>query len=444
MPHLFIIMEEFMKKLKNLTFACLLILGLAACADDDKSSDNPPSYDDPTIIINDNHTAKINESAEKTITFTNPFASSAELYAYFNSYNSYNSKITIDKAKSTCNFKTNPDGTISSDISHTLPVGESCTLVYSFAPTKLDTELLELNVNYSADIKSICPTPDTVPTYEQVMNSSRYEEWYIYNYAEDSNGNKSPEYINIEIPAEYSVSGNISNLNLVSYEKDFNLPAKKGDYTFNIYGATLTSNDDKCSISNDTYPKTLTVKNDSGCSLKVKANSYISPIKFTPKQEGNPYYNVNIEINAKYYYNILDATNYIKTFQPEYYATSSGNTDFYAGILKNGEKITSYEITGTNKDKFKVAGTMHNSCTVTDTEISIPEGQENCFFTVELADISKSGNYIAELNTTLKTGATQTYNINGTVSLLTIQDVLQNYCKENTQQKENNNQYKLF
>ncbi len=444
MPHLFIIMEEFMKKLKNLTFACLLILGLAACADDDKSSDNPPSYDDPTIIINDNHTAKINESAEKTITFTNPFASSAELYAYFNSYNSYNSKITIDKAKSTCNFKTNPDGTISSDISHTLPVGESCTLVYSFAPTKLDTELLELNVNYSADIKSICPTPDTVPTYEQVMNSSRYEEWYIYNYAEDSNGNKSPEYINVKIPAEYSVSGNISNLNLVSYEKDFNLPAKKGDYTFNIYGATLTSNDDKCSISNDAYPKTLTVKNDNGCSLKVKANSYISPIKFTPKQEGNPYYNVNIEINAKYYYNILDATNYIKTFQPEYYATSSGNTDFYAGILKNGEKITSYEITGTNKDKFKVAGTMHNSCTVTDTEISIPEGQENCFFTVELADISKSGNYIAELNTTLKTGATQTYNINGTVSLLTIQDVLQNYCKENTQQKENNNQYKLF
>ncbi len=232
MPHLFIIMEEFMKKLKNLTFACLLILGLAACADDDKSSDNPPSYDDPTIIINDNHTAKINESAEKTITFTNPFASSAELYAYFNSYNSYNSKITIDKAKSTCNFKTNPDGTISSDISHTLPVGESCTLVYSFAPTKLDTELLELNVNYSADIKSICPTPDTVPTYEQVMNSSRYEEWYIYNYAEDSNGNKSPEYINVKIPAEYSVSGNISNLNLVSYEKDFNLPAKKGDFNF--------------------------------------------------------------------------------------------------------------------------------------------------------------------------------------------------------------------
>ena len=45
MSHIFLKMEEFMKKLKNLTFACLLILGLAACADDDKSSNNPPSYD---------------------------------------------------------------------------------------------------------------------------------------------------------------------------------------------------------------------------------------------------------------------------------------------------------------------------------------------------------------------------------------------------------------
>ena len=156
-----------MKKLKNLTFACLLILGLAACADDDKSS-NPPSYDDPTIIINDNHTAKINGTAEKTITFTNPYTSSAELDVYFNNYDSYNSKITIDKTKSTCNFRTNPDGTTSNNILHTLQAGESCTLVYNFAPTNLNTELLELSVDYSADIKTICPTQDTIPTLEQV------------------------------------------------------------------------------------------------------------------------------------------------------------------------------------------------------------------------------------------------------------------------------------
>ena len=438
-----------MKKLKNLTFACLLILGLAACADDNKSSNNPPSYDDPTIIINDNHTAKINQTAEKTITFTNPFVSSAELDVSFNNYNnnnSYNSSITIDKTKSTCNFKTNPDGTISNDISDTLSYGESCILVYSFAPTKLDTELLKLSVDYRADIKTICPTPDTVPTYEQVRNSNRYEEWYIYNYAEDSNGNKSPEYINVEIPAEWTVSGSMIDItDFVSNSQDFSLPAKQGEYSFNIYSGKLDSNNKDCSISNDSYNTyTLSVKNNNGCSLKVTtASSSMPHIKFSPKQEGNPYYNVNVDLNSKYQYNIVNPNQDYSGFEPEYYATQQvENTYFYVGILQNNEKITSYKITGTDANKFKVAGTMHNSCTVTDTEISIPEGQENCFFTIEITDISTTAYYTATLNTTLSTGATQNYNIGGTVSLLTILDfMLQNYCEENTQ---SNKAYKLF
>lgn len=439
-----------MKKLQNLMFACLLTLGLAACADDNKSSNNPPSYGDPTIIINDNHTAKINQTAEKTITFTNPFVSSAELDVSFNNnnnYNSYNSSITIDKTKSTCNFKTNSDGTTSNDILHTLQAGESCTLVYSFAPTKLDTELLKLSVDYRADIKTICPTPDTVPTYEQVRNSSRYEKWYIYNYAEDSNGNKSPEYINVEIPAEWTVSGSMIDItDFVSNSQDFNLPAKQGEYLFNIYSGKLESNNNKdCSISNDSYNTyTLSVKNNNGCSLKVTtASSSMPHIKFSPKQEGNPYYNVNVDLNSKYQYNIVNPNQDYSGFYPEYYATQQvENTYFYVGILQNNEKITSYKITGTYANKFKVAGTMHNSCTVTDTEISIPEGQENCFFTIEITDKTTTAYYTATLNTTLSTGATQNYNIGGTVSLLTILDfMLQNYCEENTQ---SNKAYKLF
>lgn len=439
-----------MKKLKNLTFACLLILGLAACADDNKSSNNPPSYGDPTIIINDNHTAKINQTAEKTITFTNPFVSSAELdvsFNNYNNYNSYNSSITIDKTKSTCNFKTNSDGTTSNDILHTLQAGESCTLVYNFAPTYLNTELLKLRVDYRADIKTICPTPDTVPTYEQVRNSNRYEEWYIYNYAEDSNGNKSPEYINVEIPAEWTVSGSMIDItDFVSNSQDFNLPAKQGEYLFNIYSGKLESNNNKdCSISNDSYNTyTLSVKNNNGCSLKVTtASSSMPHIKFSPKQEGNPYYNVNVDLNSKYQYNIVNPNQDYSGFYPEYYATQQvENTYFYVGILQNNEKITSYKITGTYANKFKVAPTKHNGCTVTDTEISIPEGQENCFFTIEITDKTTTAYYTAVLNTTLSTGATQNYNIGGTVSLLTILDfMLQNYCEENTQ---SNKAYKLF
>lgn len=430
-----------MKKLKNLTFACLLILGLAACADDDKSS-NPPSYDDPTIIINDSHTAKIGGTAEKTITFTNPFASSAELDVYFNNYNSYNSSITIDKTKSTCNFRTNTGGTTSNDISHTLQASESCTLVYSFAPTKLDTELLKLSVDYRADIKTICPTPDTVPTYEQVRNSSRYEEWYIYNYAEDSNGNKSPEFINVDINTEWAVSGYTTNYtNTNTTDATFNLPAKQGTYNYYLLpNMELISNDNNCSVS----ANKLTVNdNNIVCSLTLK-NSVSTTIQFIPTIDTNPYYNVNVDVNSDYTYSILypQYAGNTPTFYPEYYISNlSGNTYFYVALLTNNEKITSYERTGTNKDKFKVAPTKHNGCTVTDKEISIPAGQENCFFTVEIADITESGDFTATLNTTLSTGSTNTYNIKGTVSLLTIQDMLQNYCKENTQ---SNQTYKLF
>ena len=448
-----------MKKLKNLTFACLLILGLAACADDDKSS-NPPSYDDPTIIINDNHTAKIGETAEKTITFTNPYTSSANLSVYINNYN-YSSIITVDKVKSTCSFRAIPGNTqgetYDTSIEQTLQAGESCTLIYNFAPTSLETELLELSVSYEADIKTICPTPDTVPTYEQVRNSNRYEDWYIYNYAEDNNGNKSSEYIhiNIEFPVELTIGGsNLTDIDitsLVSYSKDFNLPAKQGDYSFNmyVYNGTLESTNSNCTISesndgNGNY--TLSVKNNNGCSLKV-TTSYgaMSPIKFSPKQIGNPYYNVNIIVSTENYYSILDAqNNYNNTFSPYYTKEGLDTYSIEVGVLKNNEKITSYEITGTNADKFKVTGTQHNSCTVTDTEISIPQGQQNCFYTIEITDVSTTAEYTATLNTTLSTNATQIYNIKGKVSLLTIQDILQNYCKQPSQNKENNKAYKLF
>lgn len=430
-----------MKKLKNLTFACLLILGLAACADDDKSSDNPPvTNTNETVTLE--FTGEIGKENVNTITLTNPHGTDADLNGYF--YNA-DSSIKIDTANSTCKIIENYS---SYNITSKLAAGESCEIKYTFKPAKLDTILLKLQVNYTRTFESYCPTPDTVPSYETIITNNKDVDMYIYNYAKDSSGTTSPEYINVEIPAEWSVSvymiGNNTEFN--SYSQDFNLPAEKGEYSASIYSGTLQSNDNNCSISNDSYNNyTLSVINNKGCSLKVTATAgYVSPIKFSPKQEGNPYYNVNVDVNSKYQYSIVNPNSNYSGFYPAYYATSSGNTDFYAGILKNGEKITSYEITGTNKDKFKVAGTMHNSCTVTDTEISIPEGQENCFFTVELADISESGNWTAELKTNLSNGSSNIYQIDGTVSKTPIEEILQNVCKNNTQNNVDNKAYKLF
>lgn len=427
-----------MKKLKNLTFACLLILGLAACADDDKSSSNNPPVIDNTETVTLEFTGEIGKENVNTITFTNPHDVEADLEAYINIADR---SIQLVSESSTCDQITMNYGNY--NVTSKLAAGESCEVKYTYTPAGLDTALLELNVDYFKSMTAICPTTDTVPSYEQVMTRNKYVEMYIYNYAVDSNGNKSPEHINIEIPVEWSVTGsNAASLNAVAHTQSFDLPAKQGEYSFyNPYGASLKSNNENCSILNNT----LTVNGNNGCSLTVTATAnYVSPIKFSPKQKGNPYYNVNINLKSNYTYNLLSAP-YSTTFYPEYIATNlSGDTYIYASVLTNNEKITSYEITGTNKDKFKVAGTIHNSCTVTDTEISIPEGQQNCFFTIEITDIATTADYTAALNTTSSTGAAQAYNINGTVSLLTIEDYLVNYCKQSSQNKEDNKQYKLF
>lgn len=427
-----------MKKLKNLTFACLLILGLAACADDDKSSNPPVTDNSETVTLE--FTGEIGKENVNTITFTNPHAVEADLEVYINPADS---TIKIDTAGSSCDNIVNNYN--SYNVTSKLAAGESCEVKYTYTPAGLDTALLKLNVDYFKSMAAICPTQDTVPSYEQVITRNKYVEMYIYNYAVDSNGNKSPEHINIEIPVEWSVTGsNAASLNAVAHTQSFDLPAKQGEYSFNNpYGASIQSNNENCSILNNT----LTVNGNNGCSLTVTATAnYVSSIKFRPQQESNPYYNVNIDIDEKYTYNVLVPTNmYTPEFQPEYIASNIGeNTYFDAGILNNGEKITSYEITGTDANKFKIAGTKHNSCTITDTEISIPEGQQNCFFTIEITDISKTAEYTAALNTTLSDGATKNYNIKGTVSLFTIEDYLVNYCKQSSQNKENNKAYKLF
>lgn len=429
-----------MKKLKNLTFACLLILGLAACADDDKSSANNPPVIDNSETVTLEFTGEIGKETVNTVTFTNPHAVEADLRV---NINSVDSSIKIDTASSTCDNIV--DNTYYYTINSKLAAGESCEVKYTFQPTKLDTILLQLQVDYTRTFEAVCPTPDTVPSFEQLLTNNKYVEMNIYNYAVDSNGNKSPEHINITIPAEWSVTGsNAASLNAVSNTQSFDLPAKQGEYYISgIYGASIQSNNDNCTITSNM----LNVKGSNSCSLTVTATAnYVSPIKISPANLANPYYNINVEINEKYTYSLLEPNSmYVPTFRPEYIATNlSGDTYIYASVLTNNEKITSYEITGTNKDKFKVASTKHNGCTVTNTEISIPAGQDNCFYTIEITDIATTADYTAVLNTTLSDGATQNYNIEGTVSLLTIEDYLVNYCKQSSQNKENNKQYKLF
>lgn len=405
-------------------------MGLAACADDDKSSNAAPIINTDEEVTA-SFEAKLGESAENTITFTNPHLTDADL-----SVSIYNNEPSIKITSSTCdNMTGNTAGSYYIDIKSRLAAGESCEMKYTYTPAQFATKALELNIDYRKVYEAVCPAPNFVPSLEQAMTRNKYVNMTIYNYAVDSNGTKSPEFINVEINPEWAVSGYTTNYTDTNIDATFNLTAKQGTYNYYLFNnMELISNDSNCSVS----ANKLTVNdNNSVCSLTLK-NSVSTTIQFIPTIDtNNPYYNVNVNINSNYTYNLLSAP-YSTTFYPEYIATNlSGDTYIYAGLLSNNEKITNYEITG-NKDKFKVASTKHNGCAVTDTEISIPNGQENCFFTVELTDaaVSASGEFSATLNTTSSTNGSQTYNIQGEVSLLTLNDMLLTYCQQNTQSKK--------
>ena len=160
-----------MKKLKNLTFACLLALGLAACADDDKSSSNNPPVIDNTETVTLEFTGEIGKENVNTITFTNPHAVEADLEVYINPVDS---SIKIDTVSSTCDNIVNNYN--SYNVTSKLAAGESCEVKYTYTPTVLDTALLKLNVDYFKSMATICPTTDTVPSYEQVMTRNKYVE----------------------------------------------------------------------------------------------------------------------------------------------------------------------------------------------------------------------------------------------------------------------------
>lgn len=409
-----------MKKLKNLTFACLLILGLAACADDGKSSNNPPVTDNSETVILE-YTGEIGKDNVNTITFTNPHATEADLDATIYQYTMEGS-VVFDTANTTCDEFVNSNGNY--EVRSKLAAGASCEIKYTYKPTELNTKILWIDADYYKTYKALCPTPITIPTLDQLRDYNRYVQMKILNYTVDSKGNKSPKYTNIIIPVEWSAFEIKNDITLhTSKTATLNIPIKKGAYSYRIFNSVLTSNNNNCSVSDNI----LNVYNDNGCYLTISTiEKYISPFDFISLQPEGEHYNITID--KKYEYYILNTEHSIPTFYPKYIVNKLNDSDnLIVAVLKKGEKITSYEITGIYADKFKVAGTKHNSCIITDTEIYVPENQQTCFFTIDLKDISIIAEYTATLHTIYNSGTSQIYNIESS-NKYELEQFLQNYC----------------
>lgn len=405
-----------MKKLKNLTFACLLILGLAACADDDKSSNNPPVTDNSETVTLE-FTGEIGKENVNTITFTNPHAVEANLDARIYQYTT-DGTVVFDTVNTTCDNFINANGRY--EVNSKLAAGASCEIKYTYKPTELNTKLLWIDADYNQAFETVCPTPDTVPTFEQLMNTNKYVQMRVFNYAVNSNGEKSPSIINVDMgTAPYNLDSQITtDLEPQTFQITF---AKDEVYQMirsNSYH--LQTDNVNCTIEGNT----LTALTNEACTITVKKNTEgtlydgSQLIIFSPNDNTKPYYNILMEVDSDIRYEKI-SYNFTPSYTTDY---PMEDNELYVGILENGASISKYTIDGTDKAKFKVVPTKYNGCTVLADTITIPAGQTSCYYTVELADVSQEGDFTA----TLDIGTNQ-YGISGTVD--SIASRLANICK---------------
>lgn len=319
-----------MKKSRNLILAGILLLGVASCGDSKSSSSSGGmAIESKRILTVDNVTTVISEAATKTITITNPFNEEATMDIYGATQNSlYNSPVTI--TNTTC-------GTLSNGILNAnaikMQANQSCEITLTHNPTTLET----IKYSFTAEFKQlpsvICPTPTTVPTLEQVINSQVFLDYEINYYAENSNNVKSPAYINIHY-GKINMNENNELIGDVP-AKPFTIELTKGDiytYTINNYinsDWTFTADNTNCSISGST----ITALNTGSCTINVgytyKAgeNNNISPVTYLISPDGDKTLKPTYSVSLDYYdygYGTLWPIDYVNQMLQQYCQQSQG------------------------------------------------------------------------------------------------------------------------
>lgn len=376
--------------MKKFLFTALFVSVIAGCADD-KSTNGGSSTTPPTDeVITISNEAEIGKTSNLSFTLKNPHNVKASVYINFN----LTDNVKLQIKNTTC-------GTLSSssnNIEGILDAGQECTINYTFAPTDLSTEMILLNVEYNKDITALCNnlTLDNIKT-NYITNIVK-----VINYAKDTNGNKSPDVIEVVFNSDYIAY----SLNK-TYTTSNTLTLEKGIYNFVDYNnLSIKALDSNCQVSGSN----LEVLTENACYLEFTSTTN-NPI---------PYMIKLVSTDKEY---ILQLSYSSDT---EYYGTYKnphGEIEMFVqytkGIMENyieAVEITSatdYTIAGTNADKFVVKPTPYDGCTVTASNISLPIGKSSCYITADFTDAAKQtdGNYTAQISSTT-TGIT--LNIQGT------------------------------
>lgn len=394
--------------MKKFLFTALLMLVIAGCADDNSTDDNStddnstndgitittPPTDEVVVISNE---AELGKTANLSVTLKNPHNIKAQVYINFNLTDSLKLQI-----------KDTNCGTFSDyNIEGTLEAGQECTINYTFKPTDLSTEMILLNVDYQKDRRALCNNL----TLDNIKTNNIYNRVKVINYAKHTNGTKSPDVEKIAFKPDYALLGK-ENTYITTQTFSFD----KGTYHIDAFDLTVKALDSNCQISGST----LEVLNSNACKLEFTYKTNIPYDTYAKFNSSTKNYTIDITFTTQWYYDMLSPS-------------SSFNIQYINGIPSNEIQtvditaLMDYKLQGTDAAKFQVKPAPFDGCTITSTNINLPQGKTKCYFMIDLTDTVKQtdGNYTAQISSTT-TGVT--LNIEGISMINPLEYFKNNMC----------------
>lgn len=374
-----------MKKFLYVTIIISFIALMAGCSENKNTGNGNNDNGTITPPTNPNeitHETTIGKTGKYSITLKNPNSASVMINVdYINISNQTN---TFKITDTTC-------GKIDSSlnaITGMLTGNQECVVNYTFTPTNLSTDVVPLQVLYNnMDTVEICNNL----TAENLQKLTVIENYRIINYALDNNGNKSPEVEEVIFNVDYSISG-IPTPTTYKTTKTINLD--KGTYTYTYNDTlnkqiTITPKDTNCTVSGNTL-ESIT---GNTCELEFDYTARTLDKIFVILESTTKNYTLELKNTSKISYVIVNkSSSWNNLFQTAYYKDYNNIFDTPKYNVMEIDKPMDYKLEGADASKFQVISAPFDGCTVTATDISLPQGKSSCFFSIDVADEFKNIN----------------------------------------------------
>ncbi len=396
-----------MKKFLYVTIIISFIALMAGCSENKNTGNGNNDNGTITPPTNPNeitHETTIGKTGKYSITLKNPNSASVVINVdYINISNQTN---TFKITDTTC-------GKIDSSrnaITGMLTGNQECVVNYTFTPTNLSTDVVPLQVLYNMDPVEICNNL----TAENLQKLSVIENYRIINYALDNNGNKSPEVEEVIFNVDYAISG----IPTTTYKTTKTINLDKGTYTYTYNDTlnkqiTITPKDTNCTVSGNTL-ESIT---GNTCELEFDYTALTLNKIFVILESTTKNYTLELKNTSKISYVIVNkSSSWNNLFHTEYLKDYNNIFDSPKYNVMEIDKPMDYKLEGNDASKFQVIPAPFDGCTVTATDISLPQGKSSCFFSIDVADEFKNIN--ATYNDATLTSSTLTTPINLQIDVL--------------------------